>query len=464
MCFPGGPGISTILSQAATHSLSLPQNPQFHIPHWQAAESDQHAAFPNAGTNTYLISPPDSSARLLLDTGQGSNYPSWSAALRRTLASESARVGRKVRVTQCVLSHWHHDHVGGVNELRRVCAANDAADDEHEEETTQGAAVKIYKYPLFDDTSDPSSNEQKEKKGAEPRTRERESQLLRSANDDEDVGPIHELVDGQTLQVGSSPSVPDSETLKLQVLHTPGHTSDHVALLITSSPGDANEVGTLFTGDAVLGHGTAVFEDLAQYMDSLAKMKDAIGGSVAGRGDRRKGGNDDDDNDDDDDGGEKTGGKEVVRMALPGHGAVITDARAKIDEYISHRAMREREVLAVLAGDRDRDRDPNPAAHEKGDEKGDDEEEQFGQRPWTSMDIVKLVYADIPESLHVAAEAGVVQVLAKLEAEGRVERAGTETGTGTGTETETQSWKIRGKKRRKLGVNDDRQGRDKSTL
>ena len=38
----------------------------------------------------------------------------------------------------------------------------------------------------------------------------------------------------------------------------------------------------------------------------------------------------------------------------------------------------------------------------------------------TSMDLVKVVYKDVPESLHVPAANGVVQVLRKLEAEGRV--------------------------------------------
>ena len=36
------------------------------------------------------------------------------------------------------------------------------------------------------------------------------------------------------------------------------------------------------------------------------------------------------------------------------------------------------------------------------------------------MDLVKVVYKDVPESLHVPAANGVVQVLRKLEAEGRV--------------------------------------------
>lgn len=89
---------------------------------WQTFCSDHCTT--TVGTNTYLISPPDSQNcldYLLLDTGQGSAFPSWRTSLGKVLSSESARLGKQVRITQCVLSHWHPDHVGGVGELKR-CA------------------------------------------------------------------------------------------------------------------------------------------------------------------------------------------------------------------------------------------------------------------------------------------------------------------------------------------------------
>src|SRR5271155_4117736 len=77
------------------------------------------------------------------------------------------------------------------------------------------------------------------------------------------------------------------------------------------------EEDAIFTGDNVLGQGTAVFEDLATYLNSLEKMK----GMFSGR-------------------------------AYPGHGPVIDDGRAKIVEYIQHRQQREQQVIEVLSSPR----------------------------------------------------------------------------------------------------------------
>lgn len=126
-----------------------------------------------------------------------------------------------------------------------------------------------------------------------------------------------------------------------------------------------DEEDAMFTADNVLGHGTAVFEDLATYLDSLARMHDQFSG-----------------------------------RAYPGHGAVIDDGRAKIKEYISHRQERENQVLDVLKGE--------PASGEG----------------WKSMEVVKIIYKDYPEALHVPAEGGVLQVLDKLVKDGRVQEHG----------------------------------------
>lgn len=98
--------------------------------------------------------------------------------------------------------------------------------------------------------------------------------------------------------------------------------------------------------------------------------------------------------------------------AYPGHGAVIEDGNAKIAEYIQHRQQREDEVLQVLTYGlllSEIDGPPPPVKREE-------------LRSWTSMELVKVIYHDIPPNLHVPASHGVLQVLKKLEGERKVVR------------------------------------------
>lgn len=108
--------------------------------------------------------------------------------------------------------------------------------------------------------------------------------------------------DGQRLEAGGG---------LLRVVHTPGHTPDHVVLHDPQS-------GSLFTGDAVLGRGTSVVDppegDLAAYLASLDRMLGLRPGAL-----------------------------------YPGHGPVVADGVGKLREYIEHRHRREREVLEALA-------------------------------------------------------------------------------------------------------------------
>lgn len=157
------------------------------------------------------------------------------------------------------------------------------------------------------------------------------------------------IEDGQVFEV---------EGARLRAFQCPGHAVDHMALVL-------EDEDAMFTGDNVLGHGTAVFEDLPTYMDSLEHMQHQFAG-----------------------------------RAYPGHGAVIDDGKGKIKEYISHRREREDQILDVL-------RQRNGVQDEW----------------WGSMEIVKVVYKNYPENLHAPAEGGVVQVLRKLEGEGRAQRA-----------------------------------------
>lgn len=160
-----------------------------------------------------------------------------------------------------------------------------------------------------------------------------------------------DIADGQNFSV-------DGATLT--AVHTPGHTVDHMVFVF-------EEENALFTADNVLGQGTAVFEDLATYLASLDKMKDLFGG-----------------------------------RAYPGHGPVIDDGPAKIQEYVSHRQQREDQITQTLRSVND----------------------VTGTASWEPMELVKVIYHDVPETLHLPAQGGVIQVLQKLEKEGKVSKEG----------------------------------------
>jgi hypothetical protein len=74
---------------------------------------------------------------------------------------------------------------------------------------------------------------------------------------------------------------------------------------------------------------------------------------------------------------------------------VVEDAPSKLDEYIAHRAERERQVLEALG---------------------------TGLTEIPAM--VKRIYAEVPEVLHPMAERSVLAHLEMLEATGRVRRDG----------------------------------------
>ena len=125
------------------------------------------------------------------------------------------------------------------------------------------------------------------------------------------VGPDG-LDEGAVLEVAGA---------QLEVIATPGHTSDSVSLVVTSG-GPGAESTDLLTGDTVLGLGSTVIThpdgDLGAYLDSL----DRLLAVVAERG---------------------------VARILPGHGPVVDDPDRVLRAYRQHRLDRLDQVRQALA-------------------------------------------------------------------------------------------------------------------
>ncbi|CAH3180895.1 unnamed protein product [Porites lobata] len=235
-------------------------------------------------------------SRILIDTGsRGSGE--YIAHLKEVLTNN------QTSVQEILVTHWHPDHVGGILDV--VKGLGDAGN------------VRISKLPQEGVSEEIGGHTAAHK--------------------------YNFLKDGDEIT---------TEGATLKVYHTPGHTTDHMVLYL-------KEENAVFSGDCILGQGTAVFEDLFTYMKSLQAILNLS-----------------------------------PHLIYPGHGPVIQEAVSKITEYIEHRNLREKQILEAL------EKDPNDAV--------------------TAMDIVKKVYTDTPWHLHRAAENNVNHHLTKLEKEGRV--------------------------------------------
>merc|ERR1711871_1730601 len=114
------------------------------------------------------------------------------------------------------------------------------------------------------------------------------------------------------------------------------------------------EENSMFTADNVLGIGTAVFNDLGAYLNSLERMKAA----------------------------------EPSRL-YTGHGPHLEDGTAALEEYIQHRMVRVDQCRALVK------------------DGGADKE-------WTSESITRAIYVDTPEHLIRPAMGNTILVLRKL--------------------------------------------------
>lgn len=163
------------------------------------------------------------------------------------------------------------------------------------------------------------------------------------------------LADGDVLE---------GTEFRLTTVHTPGHASNHLCFML-------EQEHLLFSGDHIMEGSTVVIAppdgDMGAYLAQLERLK-------AMR----------------------------VKAIAPGHGQLITEPKAKIDEYLTHRRAREEMVAKALA-------DAGSAS---------------------ISELVATIYTDVPEHLHTMAGYSVWAHLQHLAEQGRARGEGLE-GTWT---------------------------------
>lgn len=151
------------------------------------------------------------------------------------------------------------------------------------------------------------------------------------------------LLDGETIDV---------DGLSIEVVATPGHTTDSTCFLLGAE-------ASLLSGDTILGRGTTVIAHpdgvLGPYLDSLAHLRELVE-------------------------------EGLVARILPGHGPVIEEPARVLDFYLEHRAERLDQVRGAL---------------------------EAGAT--TAREVVEAVYRDVDETLWGAAELSVAAQLDYLK-------------------------------------------------
>jgi len=161
----------------------------------------------------------------------------------------------------------------------------------------------------------------------------------------DDFAPDEAIGDGFCLE---------ATEFRLRAVHTPGHASNHLCYLL-------EQERMLFSGDHIMQGSTVVIAppdgDMAAYLDALQRLKTLR-----------------------------------IKSIAPGHGHLIENPKAKIDEYLTHRGEREQAILQAV-----------------------------GDGAGTVDAVVERVYVDVPEQLHPIARFSVHAHLLKLSSEGKVQ-------------------------------------------
>ena len=222
--------------------------------------ADNPGPFTFTGTQAFVLGEGPTCA--VLDPGPDS--PSHRDALLRAIGDRT--------VSHILVTHHHLDHTAAVPWLQEVTGA----------ETCGYGSPRCHQDEGGEDVPEGPSPQARMEAGDDPRFR-----------------PDRLLRDGDTIE---------TEAFRIEALHTPGHTSNHLCFAYRNE---------LFCGDHVMGWSTSVVTPpdghMGSYMRELRRIRDRD-----------------------------------FHTLRPTHGEPIVNPRAFLDAYLAHREAREAGVLAAV--------------------------------------------------------------------------------------------------------------------